>query len=90
MFWSWQLFFFELLLVVEVQVHQIPNLLLVGLLVACRIISVFLRNVDDLLIKARDFVLKVLTGLSELRNVCLHLILLLLSHERFSHTVGDR
>ena len=60
-----------------------------GLLVASRIIGILFGDVDDLLVQSGHFILEVLAGLSKLRDVGLHLVLLLLSHESLAHSVRD-
>ena len=59
-----------------------------GLLLSLIIIFVFLYDVDDFILEASDLTLELLTGLSELSDVCLHLIFLLLGHECFPHSIG--
>ena len=61
-----------------------------GFLLSLIIIFVFLHDVDNFLVKARDFALQFLASLSQLCDVCLHLIFLLLCHQGLSHAVSYR
>ena len=80
----------QLALVVLVKSLQVLDLILVGLLLSGSLFFVLLDDVDDLLVQAGDFVLKLIVGLSKLSDIGLHFIFLLLSHQGFSHAVSDR
>ena len=78
----------ELTLVVLIKSFQVVDLILVRFLLALGIVFVLLHDVHDFFFEAHDFALKLLAGLSELSDVCLHLVFLLLGHEGLAHAVG--
>lgn len=59
------------------------------LLLLGSLLLVPLDDVDDLLVQAGYLVLKLVIGLSQLGDIGLHFVLLLLRHQCFPHAVGD-
>ena len=78
----------ELPLIILVQCFKVVDLILVGFLLSLRIIFILLYDINDFLFEAGDFTLEFLASLSQLGDISLHLILLLLGHQCFPHSVS--
>ena len=76
--------------VILVKGLQILNLVLVGLLVPLSVLLILLGNVNDFLVQSFDLLFKLVVGGSQLLDVGLHLVFLLLGHQRLSHAVSNR
>ena len=79
----------ELALVILVKGLQVLDLVLVGLLLARSLLLILLDNVDDFLLQPLNLIFKFVISLSQLGDIGLHFIFLLLGHESFPHAVSD-
>ena len=82
--------FFQLLLVVFVEVVQIVNLVIVSLLLALGQLSIFAHDLFDLLLQRLDVLVVFLARALQITDVRLHLALALLSHQCLAHAIGYR
>jgi len=82
--------FFQLLLVIFVEIVEIVDLVIVSLLLALGQLSVLTHDLLDFLLKCLNVLIMLLAGGLQITDVLLHLIFALLSHESFAHAIGDR
>ena len=80
----------KLRFVILVKGLQILNLVLMGLLVTLSVLFILLSNVNDFFVKSFYLLFKLVVGCSQLLDVGLHLVFLLLGHQRLSHAVSNR